>query len=221
MHPAFQTPVGYLVLAAALVADPAIGADLDALPALNAAITESSIAGLSSGAFMAVQFATAWSSAIKGLGVTAQTPGNAPDALAVIDTSNTAAVLAWMPVSGATLYRISRAGADGTGWQHRGVEFCRYRTGAANVLSLARDSHHKWIGRYQLRLKRVRSHAHRPRPASNPEIVQLVRQQGESAGNDRRGSIRLVRGNEVRDENGRHCRSRASLDAELIIVRRR
>jgi len=55
MHPAFQTPVGYLVLAAALVADPAIGADLDALPALNAAITESSIAGLSSGAFMAVQ----------------------------------------------------------------------------------------------------------------------------------------------------------------------
>lgn len=41
MHPAFQTPVGYLVLAAALVADPAIGADLDALPALNAAITES------------------------------------------------------------------------------------------------------------------------------------------------------------------------------------
>lgn len=67
MHPAFQTPVGYLVLAAALVADPAIGADLDALPALNAAITESSIAGLSSGAFMAVQFATAWSSAIKGL----------------------------------------------------------------------------------------------------------------------------------------------------------
>ena len=113
MHPAFQTPVGYLVLAAALVADPAIGADLDALPALNAAITESSIAGLSSGAFMAVQFATAWSSVIKGVGVTAETPGNAPDALAVIDTSNTAAVLAWMPVSGATLYRISRAGADG------------------------------------------------------------------------------------------------------------
>ena len=69
MHPAFQTPVGYLVLAAALVADPAIGADLDALPALNAAITESSISGLSSGAFMAVQFATAWSSVIKGVGV--------------------------------------------------------------------------------------------------------------------------------------------------------
>ena len=79
--------------------------------------------------------------------IPAATPGNAPDALAVIDTSDTAAVLAWMPVSGATLYRISRAGADGTGWQHRGVEFCRYRTGAANVLSLARDSHHKWIGR--------------------------------------------------------------------------
>ncbi|MGC2013360.1 MAG: hypothetical protein WA693_20215, partial [Pseudolabrys sp.] len=40
--------------------DPAISADLDALPALNAVITESSISGLSSGAFMAVQFGTAW-----------------------------------------------------------------------------------------------------------------------------------------------------------------
>ena len=33
MQPAFQRPLGYLVLAAALVADPAISADLDALPA--------------------------------------------------------------------------------------------------------------------------------------------------------------------------------------------
>ena len=60
MQPAFQRPLGYLVLAAALVADPAISADLDALPALNAAITESSISGLSSGDFMAVHFGTAW-----------------------------------------------------------------------------------------------------------------------------------------------------------------
>jgi hypothetical protein len=44
-------------------------ANFDALPALNAAITESSISGLSSGAFMAVQFGTAWSSIIKGVGV--------------------------------------------------------------------------------------------------------------------------------------------------------
>jgi poly(3-hydroxybutyrate) depolymerase len=45
--------------------------------------------------------------------ITAATPGNVPGALAVIDTSDRAAVLAWMPVSGATLYRISRADADG------------------------------------------------------------------------------------------------------------
>src|SRR5262245_66352971 len=69
MQPAFRRPLGYLALAAVLVADPAITADLDALPALNAAITESSISGLSSGAFMAVQFGTAWSSIIKGVGV--------------------------------------------------------------------------------------------------------------------------------------------------------
>src|SRR5438132_10920351 len=35
---------------------------------------ESSISGISSGAFMAVQFATAWSSVIKGLGVVAGGP---------------------------------------------------------------------------------------------------------------------------------------------------
>ena len=69
MQPAFQKPLGYLVLAAGLVAGPAVSADLDALPALNAAIAESSISGLSSGAFMAVQFGTAWSSIIKGVGV--------------------------------------------------------------------------------------------------------------------------------------------------------
>jgi hypothetical protein len=37
----------------------------------NAAMGESSISGISSGAFMAVQFATAWSSVIKGVGVIA------------------------------------------------------------------------------------------------------------------------------------------------------
>src|SRR5262249_4200846 len=61
MQPAFQSPLGSLAFAAVLAANPAITADLDVLPALNAAITESSISGLSSGAFMAVQFGTAWS----------------------------------------------------------------------------------------------------------------------------------------------------------------
>jgi poly(3-hydroxybutyrate) depolymerase len=45
--------------------------------------------------------------------IPAETPGNAPRALAIIDTSDTAAALAWMPVRGATLYRISRADTDG------------------------------------------------------------------------------------------------------------
>lgn len=45
-----------------------------ALRGYNAAIGESSISGISSGAFMAVQFGTAWSSVIKGVGVVAGGP---------------------------------------------------------------------------------------------------------------------------------------------------
>jgi len=41
------------------------------LSGYNADIGESSISGISSGAFMAVQFGTAWSSVIKGVGVIA------------------------------------------------------------------------------------------------------------------------------------------------------
>jgi hypothetical protein len=44
------------------------------LPAFNAPISESSISGISSGAFMSVQFAVAWSSVIKGVGVVAGGP---------------------------------------------------------------------------------------------------------------------------------------------------
>ena len=44
------------------------------LAAYNAAVGESSISGISSGAFMAVQFATAWSSVITGVGVVAGGP---------------------------------------------------------------------------------------------------------------------------------------------------
>lgn len=45
-----------------------------ALRGYNAAIGDSSISGISSGAFMAVQFGTAWSSVIKGVGVVAGGP---------------------------------------------------------------------------------------------------------------------------------------------------
>lgn len=44
------------------------------LPAYNAAINETSISGISSGAYMAVQFGTAWSSIIKGVGAIAGGP---------------------------------------------------------------------------------------------------------------------------------------------------
>jgi poly(3-hydroxybutyrate) depolymerase len=45
-----------------------------ALSGYNADIGESSISGISSGAFMAVQFGTAWSSVIKGVGIVAGGP---------------------------------------------------------------------------------------------------------------------------------------------------
>src|SRR4030081_3117616 len=62
------------VACAALIATPPLAAEPAALRSYNAAIGESSISGISSGAFMAVQFATAWSSVIKGVGVVAGGP---------------------------------------------------------------------------------------------------------------------------------------------------
>ena len=59
-----------LACAASVAAAPLVAEPL-ALNSYNAAIGESSISGLSSGAFMAVQFGTAWSSVIKGVGVVA------------------------------------------------------------------------------------------------------------------------------------------------------
>ncbi|HEV7880306.1 PHB depolymerase family esterase [Bradyrhizobium sp.] len=53
---------------AGIVAGPALA---EPLSGYNADIGKSSISGISSGAFMAVQFGTAWSSAIKGVGVIA------------------------------------------------------------------------------------------------------------------------------------------------------
>ena len=61
---AFLTPVSL----------PAFGKEPGALQPYNAAIDESSISGISSGAFMAVQFGTAWSSIINGVGIVAGGP---------------------------------------------------------------------------------------------------------------------------------------------------
>src|SRR6516164_6131891 len=61
---AFLTPVSL----------PAVGKEPGALQPYNAAIDESSISGISSGAFMAVQFGTAWSSIINGVGIVAGGP---------------------------------------------------------------------------------------------------------------------------------------------------
>jgi len=59
---------------AAFVAGPAMAEPPVALSGYNADIRQSSISGISSGAFMAVQFGTAWSSVIKGVGVVAGGP---------------------------------------------------------------------------------------------------------------------------------------------------
>jgi len=63
-----------VVACAASGATLARAADLESLPGYKADIKESSISGLSSGAFMTVQFGTAWSSVIKGVGVIAGGP---------------------------------------------------------------------------------------------------------------------------------------------------
>ena len=64
-----------LTLGCALfVAGPALAEPPVALSGYNADIGESSISGISAGAFMAVQFGTAWSSVIKGVGVVAGGP---------------------------------------------------------------------------------------------------------------------------------------------------
>src|ERR1700730_3889518 len=59
---------------AAWVVGPALAEEPARLSGYNADISESSVSGISSGAFMAVQFGTAWSSVIKGVGVVAGGP---------------------------------------------------------------------------------------------------------------------------------------------------
>src|SRR5271166_4746729 len=66
---------GFTLALAALGSAPAAAQDGEPpLGAYNADLNESSISGISSGAFMAVQFATAWSGTIKGVGVIAGGP---------------------------------------------------------------------------------------------------------------------------------------------------
>ncbi|MGQ0680887.1 extracellular catalytic domain type 2 short-chain-length polyhydroxyalkanoate depolymerase [Bradyrhizobium sp.] len=67
-----KVPAVFLALALAL-GTPSAQAE-EKLAGYNAAIGESSISGVSAGAFMAVQFATAWSSVIMGVGVVAGGP---------------------------------------------------------------------------------------------------------------------------------------------------
>jgi hypothetical protein len=62
-----------LLCAGAFTPSP-LAAEPAALRGYNAPIGDSSISGISSGAFMAVQFGTAWSSVIKGVGVVAGGP---------------------------------------------------------------------------------------------------------------------------------------------------
>ena len=68
-----RRPVAALICTAFTAISP-LAADPLALRSYNAPIGESSISGVSSGAFMAVQFGTAWSSIIKGVGVVAGGP---------------------------------------------------------------------------------------------------------------------------------------------------
>ena len=72
-----KRPLG-VALAIAIAAASSGGAvrpaEAQALKSYNAAIGDSSISGISSGAFMAVQFGVAWSSIIKGVGIVAGGP---------------------------------------------------------------------------------------------------------------------------------------------------
>src|SRR5437899_12913479 len=63
-----------LVFTACAIAPASAQGDAQPLGAFNADIGETSISGISSGAFMAVQFGVSWSSIVKGVGVIAGGP---------------------------------------------------------------------------------------------------------------------------------------------------
>jgi hypothetical protein len=71
-HPAW--PIGVAAILSSLVVSTQSGAQVVALPGFNADIKETSVSGLSSGGFMAVQFDVAYSSIVKGAGIIAGGP---------------------------------------------------------------------------------------------------------------------------------------------------
>jgi hypothetical protein len=74
MHIQTSLKYGLAAATALAVTGGAATAQVSKLPGYNAPLTESSISGISSGAYMSVQIATAWSSVIKGVGVIAGGP---------------------------------------------------------------------------------------------------------------------------------------------------
>ena len=74
MRPSVTRSTVFALTSATALAVSPLAAEPVPLRGYNAAIAESSISGISSGAFMAVQFGTAWSSVIKGVGVIAGGP---------------------------------------------------------------------------------------------------------------------------------------------------
>jgi poly(3-hydroxybutyrate) depolymerase len=73
MQSCFRTAL-FCAITAVFTPVPGGAADLAELGRYNAPPAESSVSGISSGAFMAVQFGTAWSSVIKGVGVVSGGP---------------------------------------------------------------------------------------------------------------------------------------------------
>ena len=74
MQPAMKTSVGMLGLVLPLLSSGIHAETVQPLPALNIDITQTSVSGISSGGFMAVQIGVAYSSIIKGVGVVAAGP---------------------------------------------------------------------------------------------------------------------------------------------------
>src|SRR5262245_51654711 len=84
MHDRNRIPFRVILVLLALGFAPETGqADDPPLGAYNTDIGESSISGISSGAFMAVQFATAWSGTIRGVGIIAGGPFYCAQATAI------------------------------------------------------------------------------------------------------------------------------------------
>ncbi|WP_232444252.1 PHA-depolymerase-like protein [Burkholderia ubonensis] len=96
-------------LTAALVQSASSNAQIAKLPAFNVDIKQTSVSGLSSGGFMAVQFDVAFSSILKGAGIIAGGPYDC--AQGSLSTAMIACMNALMPTDVPTLIRITDANA--------------------------------------------------------------------------------------------------------------